>query len=60
MAYYPTNYRYDKENRVKVMVNFNRKTEPELVERITREENKSGYIKQLIREDIEREKEENK
>lgn len=58
MGYYPTNYRYSKKNLLKVMVGFNRKTEPELVERMEREENKAGYLKRLVREDIEREKRE--
>ncbi len=58
MGYYPTNYRYSKENLLKVMVGFNRRTEPDLVERMEREENKAGYLKRLVREDIEREKQE--
>lgn len=58
MGYYPTNYRYSKENLLKVMVGFNRRTEPDLVERMEREENKAGYLKRLVREDIERERQE--
>ncbi len=58
MGYYPTNYRYSKENLLKVMVGFNRRTEPDLVERVEREENKAGYLKRLVREDIERERQE--
>lgn len=58
MGYYPTNYRYSKESLLKVMVGFNRRTEPDLVERMEREENKAGYLKRLVREDIEREKQE--
>ena len=53
--YYPSNARYEKKNLVKVVTAFNRKTEPELVKRIEQEENKAGYIKRLVREDIERE-----
>lgn len=61
MTYYPTNYRYDQNNRLSVRVSLNRRTEPELVERVEREKNKSGFIKRLIRDEIEREKgEENK
>lgn len=58
MTYYPTNYRYDKSNRVKVNVGFNRKTEPELTEWIEEKENKSGYLKELAQKDMEREKNE--
>ena len=55
MGYCPASYRYDKSNRVHVKVAFNRKTEPELVERIQGEENRSGFIKRLIRDEMERE-----
>lgn len=63
MAYYPTNYRYDKENRVKVGVSLNRKTEPELTEWVTSKDKPSTYLKELARRDMERakkEEEENK
>lgn len=56
MTYYPTNYRYDKKNRVKVTIGFNRKTEPELTEWIEEQENKSGYLKELAQKDMERAK----
>ena len=58
MPYFPTNYRYDKKDRLIVSVPFNRKTEPELLEWIERKENRSRYIKDLIEADIERQKEE--
>lgn len=58
MVTYPSKKRYDKANIVRVAAGFNRKTEPELVERIEEEENKAGYIKRLVREDVERRKEE--
>lgn len=61
MAYYPANYRYDKENRVKVTVGFNRRTEPELTDWIEKHENKAGYLKRLAEDDMKRaETEENK
>lgn len=60
MAYYPTNYRYDKKNRVKVTIGFNRKTEPELTEWIAGKENKSGYLKGLAQKDMEQAKDEDK
>jgi hypothetical protein len=56
MAYYPSNAKYERENLVAVRVAFNKRTEPELVERIEREDNKAGYIKKLVKEDIERER----
>ena len=57
MPYYPSNARYEKENLVRVMVKFNKRTEAPLVERIEREDNKAGYLKKLVREDIQRERE---
>lgn len=54
MTYYPTNYRYDKANRIKVNVGFNRKTEPKLTEWMEGKENKAKYLKDLAREDMER------
>ena len=54
MTYYPTNQRYEKEKLLKVTVAFNRNREPELVERMEAQENKAGYLKRLVREDVER------
>ena len=55
MVYYPANQRYERDNLLKVSVAFNRKTEPELVERVEQEESKAGYLKRLVKEDIEHE-----
>ena len=44
--------RYAEENIVKVIVGINRRTEPELVEKVESVENRSGYVKDLIRADI--------
>lgn len=41
-----------------VGINFNRSTEPELVKKIEGLANRSGYIKDLVRKDVEREKRE--
>uniref|UniRef100_A0A7C9NVY2 Uncharacterized protein n=1 Tax=Muribaculaceae bacterium Z82 TaxID=2304548 RepID=A0A7C9NVY2_9BACT len=60
MVTYPSKKRYDAKNIVKVTVGFNRNTEPELVERIEREPSKVAFIKKLVREEVEREKEEEK
>ena len=51
---YEPQLRYKRANIMRVSVDFNRKTEPELVERIEAQENKSGYLKQLVKEDIQR------
>lgn len=56
MVTYPSKKRYDAKNIVKVTVGFNRNTEPELVERIEAEEERVAFLKQLVREQIEREK----
>ena len=45
-----------KKNRYVFTISIMRRTEPDIIERLEREENKAGYIKRLIREDIEREK----
>lgn len=55
-AYYPANKRYKEKNIVQVTVSFNRSTEPELTARVEAEDNKAGYLKRLVREDVEREK----
>ena len=56
MPTYPSKKRYDAKTIVKVTVGFNRNTEPELVERIEREESKATFLKRLVREQVEREK----
>lgn len=45
---------YEKENIRQIRLKINRKTEPELIEWIEKQENIQGYIKRLIREDMER------
>lgn len=59
LVYYESNAKYEKENLLRVMVKFNRKTEPELVERMESQENKAGYLKRLVKDDIERDAQEN-
>lgn len=51
------NARYDAVNTTKVMLKLNLNTEMDIIERLEEVGNKNGYIKQLIREDIERNKE---
>ncbi len=55
MTYYPSSAKYEREKLLRVMVKFNRKHEPDLVERMEQQENKAGYLKRLVKEDIERE-----
>lgn len=52
---YPSNVKYKRENMLRVTVPFNRKTEPELVEKMEEQESKATYLKRLVKEDIERE-----
>ncbi|MEY8561629.1 hypothetical protein AALA21_01020 [Eggerthellaceae bacterium 3-80] len=54
MTYYHANKRYEAKALRKMMIAFNRNTEPDLLEWIESQENKAGYIKRLIREDMER------
>lgn len=55
-AYYPANERYNRKNKVNITVSLNRATEPELVAWMEGQPNRGGYIKRLIREDMERER----
>ena len=48
---------YEKENLRQIRLKINRKTEPELLEWIEKQDNIQGYIKRLILEDMDREKE---
>ena len=48
---------YEKENLRQIRLKINRKTEPELLEWIEKQDNIQGYIKNLILEDMDREKE---
>lgn len=54
MTYYQSSAKYEKEKLLRVMVKFNRNTEPDLVERVESQENRAGYLKRLVKEDIER------
>ena len=47
---------YEKENLRQIRLKINRKTEPELLEWIEKQDNIQGYIKRLILEDMEKEK----
>ena len=44
--------RYDAANTVRVQMKLNRRTDADILARLESIENKQGYIKMLIREDI--------
>lgn len=48
--------RYNAKNMKKITFEFNLKTEAHLIEQINSQPSKAGYIKRLIAEDIERNK----
>ena len=45
---------YEKENLRQIRLKINRKTEPDLLAWIEKQDNIQGYIKELIRKDMER------
>ena len=50
---------YEKENLRQIRLKINRKTEPELLAWIEKQENIQGYIKELIRKDMEQAEDKN-
>lgn len=48
---------YEKENLRQIRLKINRKTEPELLEWLKKKGNIQGYIKELIRKDMEQSEE---
>lgn len=46
--------RYDRKNRVAVILKLNKKTDCDILEKLAAVPNKQGYIKQLIRADLEK------
>ena len=50
---------YEKENLRQIRLKINRKTEPELLAWIEKQENIQGYIKRLILEDMEQAEDKN-
>lgn len=44
--------KYDQNNTTSVYIKLNLNTEMDIIEKLEQVENKSGYIKKLIREDI--------
>lgn len=46
--------KYDKEHTKQIMLKFNLETDADILAKLEEVENKQGYIKQLIRQDIEK------
>lgn len=46
--------RYDKENTKSITVKLNRKTDADIIEWMDTKENRQGYIKEIIRKDMEK------
>lgn len=44
--------KYDKSHTIGVYLKLNKKTDGEIIEQLQKQENKQGYIKELIRQDI--------
>ena len=45
--------KYNKENVKQMKLDLNRKTDADIIEHLDKQDNKQGYIKGLIRQDIE-------
>lgn len=56
MARFPAQNRYSKKVVRHIGFDLNRNTEPDLIEHLEAQPNKAGYIKRLIREDMEKQK----
>lgn len=46
--------RYDAENTVQFKMKLNKKTDSDILEKLNLQENKQGYVKKLIRNDMEK------
>lgn len=46
--------RYDEKNTVQIKLKLNRKTDEDIIEALERSGNKQGYIKELIRADLQK------
>lgn len=49
--------KYDYSNCIKITFKFNIKTDFDIIDKLNQQENKQGYIKKLIRDDIYKERE---
>ena len=50
--HYEATSKYDKNNTTGVYLKLNKKTDEDILEHLAKQENKQGYIKELIRKDI--------
>lgn len=53
---YKPQEKYDKANTSRVQLKLNNRTDADILERLNKEENKQGYIKRLIRNDMKAQK----
>ena len=51
-------YKYDQLHTVQIRIKLNRRTDADILARLAEQENRQGYIKRRVREDIAREKQE--
>lgn len=51
---YQTQHKWNKENTTLINIRFMKNTEQDLLDHLSRQDNKSGYIKDLIRADMQR------
>ena len=51
-----SDYNYEKNNCTRVSIKLGNKTDADIIERLNKQDNKQGYVKELIRRDIERDK----
>lgn len=49
-----SDYNYEKNNCTRVSIKLGNKTDADIIEKLNKQDNKQGYIKQLIREDNKR------
>lgn len=56
MRDHPSKRRWEEENRIQVLIKVNRNQDPELFELLSKTDNKSGTIRELLREAIQRKK----
>lgn len=51
---YQTQHKWNKENTTLINIRFMKNTEQDLLDHLSRQDNKSGYIKDLIRADMQK------
>lgn len=51
-AQYKASQKYKKENIVRLVISLNKNTDKDILDQVNKQDNKQGYIKELIRRDI--------